>query len=673
MASSDLAILITAKDSASGPIAKVKSEVGGLGSVMSGAAHGFGSLVSGFGAIGLAAQGLGAAFGAIKGVGNTVFGLGALNEMEQTRASFMAFTKDAGVTEKILADVRAEANKTPFAFGEMAKAAASLQPVSKSSGIALMDLMKEAEILGASNPLEGLEGASFSLKEAMTGDFTSIIERFNLSRSSINQWKAEGVPNIEIVRRAMLEMGLDSDLIAAKAETLDGRWSTFQDTLTTLTMKMGQPIFDAMKEGLTGLQGVLDANMGTFESWADNVAAGIATVIDAFVTLGQLLAGEDVFIEGAELLSNLLPPEAVDAVLNMIFNLGEAFRQVFGGDILGAIDTATYILEDFGTFIVAMVEEWASEFAAWVDGADSGMMDGLAEMSANMLDWLQQSGFKIVEVLARWGAAFVDWIGPKIPGMLAALGGLLAAMAGWMLGTGLPMLLGHLAEWGAAFIEWVVPRIPGMLAALAQLIGALAIWFDGTAAPVIRAKLEQWGDAFLEWIPGATGRMLIGLVRLQADLINWIGSAAGAVLSAAASIGQGIIDGIQRAISGGIESVRSAALGVARAALAAAKSALGIDSPSKVFAEQVGKPIVQGIIQPVQQGGRAFGEALTAMTRPPMVPSYAGAGAAPVAATAGSWGGGIHVHLEGANIYGFNDFEDKVISAIETATRRARG
>ena len=83
----------------------------------------------------------------------------------------------------------------------------------EETGIPLMDLVRQGEILAASNPLEGLEGASFSLKEALTGDFASIIERFNLSRSSINQWKSEGVSNFEIVKRAMAEMGLDSDLI----------------------------------------------------------------------------------------------------------------------------------------------------------------------------------------------------------------------------------------------------------------------------------------------------------------------------------------------------------------------------------------------------------------------------------------------------------------------------
>jgi hypothetical protein len=156
-----------------------------------GIAKAAGSVVGALGQIGLAAMGIRELGNVAADVGNA-FGVGVLNEMEQTRASFQAFTKDAGKTEEILALVRKEAALTPFAFGEMAKATASLMPVAKSSGAALMDLVKEAEILAASNPLEGLEGASFSLREAMTGDFTSIIERFNLSRSTINKLKSKG-------------------------------------------------------------------------------------------------------------------------------------------------------------------------------------------------------------------------------------------------------------------------------------------------------------------------------------------------------------------------------------------------------------------------------------------------------------------------------------------------
>lgn len=61
------------------------------------------------------------------------------------------------------------------------------------------------------------------------------------------------------------------------------------------------------------------------------------------------------------------------------------------------------------------------------------------------------------------------------------------------------------------------------------------------------------------------------------------------------AVGHGIADGIADGISAGADAIKDAARAAARAALEAAKGFLGIDSPSKVFAEAVGRPSMQGM------------------------------------------------------------------------------
>lgn len=61
------------------------------------------------------------------------------------------------------------------------------------------------------------------------------------------------------------------------------------------------------------------------------------------------------------------------------------------------------------------------------------------------------------------------------------------------------------------------------------------------------------------------------------------------------SIGQDMIDGIKQGVMDRVESLASAVANAAKRALDAAKRALGINSPSKVFAEQIGVPMAQGI------------------------------------------------------------------------------
>jgi hypothetical protein len=121
-------------------------------------------------------------------------------------------------------------------------------------------------------------------------------------------------------------------------------------------------------------------------------------------------------------------------------------------------------------------------------------------------------------------------------------------------------------------------------------------------------------------VAGAVGGWLQPIVGAVSGL-------AGSVSSAASEIGQAVINGISRAISAGVGAIRDAAAGAARAALSAAKDALGISSPSKLFNEQVGRPIVQGLMQGVSDLAGPLNAQLSSLVQPPrLTGAYAGGG-----------------------------------------------
>jgi hypothetical protein len=265
-------IVVNLRDNASSTLSSITSGLQGMASVAGGiiAADVIGRIGSGL--AGVAAE-----------------GFNFNRAVENATARLNAFTKDSAVSAGILEDLRIEASKTPFAFEEMANAGAALLPVANQLDMQLMDLVETAEILAASNPAEGLEGAAFALKEAASGDFASAIERFNLSRSTINALKEEGVPNMEIIARAMAEMGLDMDLVGNLATTFDGRMSTLKDTITTAAGAFSQPIFDFLSNQIFGLQGTLDENMPAIEERLRGAGQFIA---DTFATIQQAWNGE---------------------------------------------------------------------------------------------------------------------------------------------------------------------------------------------------------------------------------------------------------------------------------------------------------------------------------------------------------------------------------------------
>ena len=80
------------------------------------------------------------------------------------------------------------------------------------------------------------------------------------------------------------------------------------------------------------------------------------------------------------------------------------------------------------------------------------------------------------------------------------------------------------------------------------------------------------------------------------------------------SIGSSIAQGLARGISAGVGAVASAARSLAAKAVSAAKSALNINSPSKVFRDEVGSAIPEGVALGVNVNAKDAIQSVTDMT-----------------------------------------------------------
>ena len=79
------------------------------------------------------------------------------------------------------------------------------------------------------------------------------------------------------------------------------------------------------------------------------------------------------------------------------------------------------------------------------------------------------------------------------------------------------------------------------------------------------------------------------------------------------AVGSSIISGIVSGIRSGVGNLASAAASAAKSALAAAKSALGIKSPSAVFRDQVGRMIPAGVALGIYDGASLVNRAVSAL------------------------------------------------------------
>lgn len=79
-------------------------------------------------------------------------------------------------------------------------------------------------------------------------------------------------------------------------------------------------------------------------------------------------------------------------------------------------------------------------------------------------------------------------------------------------------------------------------------------------------------------------------------------------------VGSNIIEGVAQGIRNGIDKITSAARDAAERALSAAKSRLGVNSPSKVFADEVGKWIPAGMAKGINDNVKVVQNAMDNMT-----------------------------------------------------------
>jgi hypothetical protein len=479
-------------------------------------------------------------------------GLRFNNSLEQATAKINAFTKDGVVTAGILDMIRERAAKTPFAFGEMANAVAGLMPAAKASGKPLEDLIGIAEVLAASNPAEGLEGAAFALREAVSGDFTSVIERFNLPRQMINDLKAQGVPALEAVQKAMLSMGFDASLVANMAQTMSGRWSTLKDTLTGLAASATKPLFDKMSAGLGRLQGVIDANMPAIQALADAIGVRLGQAFDWIVNTGAPAA-----IQAFRTISSGI--STAWATINSAFESGgivAAVSAAFSGlwsivsPYLAAFATQflTWIQAQAPT-ILTTLQGWGVAFLTWITPFIGPMIAQLGTLAQQLWSWIAAQATALVNAFLPWAQAFVAWIGPATVDFLQRWPAMFSQFLDWI-GAQAGPLLAQLGEWTVSFLSWTVSLIPGLLLGLGAVAVALVTFIAETAVVLYDKLLTSWGPAFANWIVATLPQLGTALANMLNTINDWVTNVAAPwARERLIAVGTAIVDGIKAGIT----------------------------------------------------------------------------------------------------------------------------
>lgn len=209
--------------------------------------------------------------------------VGGAMEQQRWLDMFIARTGDARIGQAMFEQFKADALATGQDVSESLQSVLSFFSVTQNVE-QLEELNKLAQQLAAFDSTgQGIEGAAFALKEALSGDITSLAERFNMSRSMI---RAMGIDelgktgNVEGFIKAMDEL-LEKQRMGEEA---------FEQMMSSPAMQV-QKLGNMMRSELAGagtdaLQAILPLvttleegfQEGRYDGFFDGLSTALATV-----------------------------------------------------------------------------------------------------------------------------------------------------------------------------------------------------------------------------------------------------------------------------------------------------------------------------------------------------------------------------------------------------------
>ena len=348
-------------------------------------------------------------------------------------------------------------------------------------------------------------------------------------------------------------------------------------------------------------------NLEVAQNIIDAIGEGLANIVPAL--MARFEEGLDNLIEAINAYD---PVEAGIAGNNIIDAIGRGIEE-HGPTILGAIGRV------IGKALLAMIlagPKFAVTAGMWIWHIIMGLQQKSFELFLELGEIVRQAIFKLSEKMGEFLKVGAEWIKNLILGILSIIPNLLVTI-GQLLQQALQQSGSKSGEWKNKGVEWIKNIILGILSMAGNLlstIGSLLL----QALGVIGGKngdFRNKGSGMITSVSGGASSAGGGLNSTMSGLGSGALSAFRSAASDTYSIGSNIVSGIQRGISGASGGLFSSLRSLASQALSSAKSALGISSPSKVFAKEVGQWIPAGIVEGIENNQSIVDQAMSDLNK----------------------------------------------------------
>ena len=364
-----------------------------------------------------------------------------------------------------------------------------------------------------------------------------------------------------------LIMGLADGILAALPVLIEALPEVISSIVQFLISAVPQ-IIDA---GIELLMALVDALPVIIDALVD----ALPQIIEATVT--ALIAAAPQIVEaGIKLLGAL-----VEAIPVIVVELAKAVPDIITAIIDVLAELPDLIGEVFAEIVTDLVE-WGTDMGSKAQKLISDLCTKVSNVLRNLPGQIWTHLVNAVTRVVQWGQQMLSNASTAMSNMLSKVNSIIQELPG-KIWTHLVNAVNKVVAWGQQMVSNASTAASNMLSKVASTLQQLPgkVWdYLSQAAQ----KVVTWGTQLAQ--KGAAA---------ATQLFNSIVNGLASLPSKMAEIGSNIISGIWNGISSGWSWLTNKVSSLASSLLDAAKNALGINSPSKEFADEVGRWIMPGV------------------------------------------------------------------------------
>lgn len=364
-----------------------------------------------------------------------------------------------------------------------------------------------------------------------------------------------------------LIMGLADGILAALPVLIEALPEVISSIVQFLISAVPQ-IIDA---GIELLMALVDALPVIIDALVD----ALPQIIEATVT--ALIAAAPQIVEaGIKLLGAL-----VEAIPVIVVELAKAVPDIITAIIDVLAELPDLIGEVFAEIVTDLVE-WGTDMGSKAQKLISDLCTKVSNVLRNLPGQIWTHLVNAVTRVVQWGQQMLSNASTAMSNLLSKVNSIIQQLPG-KIWTHLVNAVNKVVAWGQQMVSNASTAASNMLSKVASTLQQLPgkVWdYLSQAAQ----KVVTWGTQLAQ--KGAAA---------ATQLFNSIVNGLASLPSKMAEIGSNIISGIWNGISSGWSWLTNKVSSLASSLLDAAKNALGINSPSKEFADEVGRWIMPGV------------------------------------------------------------------------------